>query len=76
MLITIVVNSLILSLCNIYAQNNLGEHLEFLQELNDFLINKAELTTLSAKSKIQNRLFLGRQTLNTICLKKVKSPPL
>ena len=46
LLITIVINSLILSLCNIYAPNNLGERLEFLQELNNCLIDKSELTTL------------------------------
>ena len=46
MLITIVINSLMLSLCNIYAPNNLGEQLEFLQELNNCLIDKSELTTL------------------------------
>ena len=33
-LITIVINSLKLSLCNIYAPNNQTEQLEFLQELN------------------------------------------
>ena len=45
-LITIVINSLMLSLCNIYVPNNLGEQLEFLQELNNCLIDKSELTTL------------------------------
>ena len=45
-LITIVINSLMLSLCDIYAPNNLGEQLEFLQELNNCLIDKSELTTL------------------------------
>ena len=45
-LITIVINSLKLSLCNIYAPNNQTEQLEFLQELNNCLIDKAELTTL------------------------------
>ena len=45
-LITTVVNSLMLSLCNIYAPNNQAEQLEFLQELNNCLIDKSELTTL------------------------------
>jgi len=45
-LITIVINSLMLSLCNIYAQNNQAEQLEFLKELNNCLIDKSELTTL------------------------------
>ena len=35
-----------LSLCNIYAPNNQAEQLEFLQELNNCLIDKSELTTL------------------------------
>ena len=36
-----------LSLCNIYAPNNLGEQLAFLQELiNHCLTDKSELTTL------------------------------
>ena len=45
-LITIAINSLMLSLCNIYAPNNQAEQLEFLQELNNCLIDKSELTTL------------------------------
>ena len=45
-LITTVVNSLMLSLCNIYAPNNQAEQLEFLPELNNCLIDKSELTTL------------------------------
>ena len=45
-LITIVLNSLKLTLCNICAPNNQTEQLEFLQELNNCLIDKAELTTL------------------------------
>jgi len=45
-LITIVINSLKLSLCNIYAPNNQTELLEFLQGLNNCLIGKSELTTL------------------------------
>ena len=45
-LITIVINSLKVSLCNIYAPNNQSEQLDFLQELNNCLIDKSELTTL------------------------------
>jgi len=45
-LITIVINSLMLSLCNIYAPNNRAEQLEFWQELNNCLIDKSELTIL------------------------------
>ena len=46
MLITIVISSLMLSLCNIYAPNNQAEQLEFLQELNNCLVGKSELTTM------------------------------
>ena len=42
----IVINSLKLSFCNIYAPNNKIEQLEFLQELNNYLTDKSELTTL------------------------------
>ena len=45
-LITILLNSMKLSLCNIYAPNSQTEQLEFLQELNNCLINKSELSTL------------------------------
>ena len=45
-LITIVINSLKVSLCNMYAPNNQSEQLDFLQELNNCLIDKSELTTL------------------------------
>jgi len=45
-LITTVINFLMLSLCNIYAPNNQGEQLEYLQELNNCIIDKSELTTL------------------------------
>ena len=46
MLITIVIHSLKLSFCNIYAPQNQTEPLEFLQELNNCPIGKSELTTL------------------------------
>ena len=59
MLITIVINSIHLSLCNVYAPNNQNEQLEFLQDLNNCLINKSELfegsdwnCTLSKNDKI------------------------
>lgn len=45
-LITILLNSMKLSLCNIYAPNSETEQLEFLQELNNCLIDKLELSTL------------------------------
>jgi len=35
-----------LSLCNLYAPNNVSEQLQFIQELNSFLIDKAEPTAL------------------------------
>ena len=45
-LITVVINSLMLSLCNIYTPNKKAEQLEFLQELNNCLMDKSGLTTL------------------------------
>ena len=46
MLITMAFNSLKLSLCNVYAPNNQSEQLNFLQELDNVLIDKSELSTL------------------------------
>ena len=46
MLINPNLNSLKLTLCNIYALNGQPEQLEFIQELNRCLIDKSELTTL------------------------------
>ena len=45
-LITLNFDCLRLSLCNIYAPNNVSEQLHSIQELNSFLIDKAELTAL------------------------------
>ena len=45
-LITITLGPQKLSLCNIYAPNNQTNQLEFLQELNNCIIDKTELTTL------------------------------
>ena len=45
-LITCVLNSLKLSLVNIYAPNSQSEQLEFLQNLNNCLIDKSEISTL------------------------------
>ena len=45
-LITILLNSTKLSLCNIYAPYSQTEQLEFLQELNNCIIDKSELSTL------------------------------
>ena len=45
-LITMAFNSLKLSLCNVYAPNNQSEQLNFLQELNNVLIDKSELSKL------------------------------
>ena len=45
-LITIQFNNTKLSLCNIYAPNNLAEQVQFIQDLNCFLMDKSELTTL------------------------------
>ena len=45
-LITIPLNDLKISFCNIYAPNDLSEQLEFIQELNNCLIDKSEVTSL------------------------------
>ena len=46
MLITCVLNSLKLSLVNIYAPNSQSEQLVFLQNLNNCLIDKSDISTL------------------------------
>ena len=45
-LIAMEFNSLKLSLCNVYAPNNQSEQLNFIQELNNVLMDKSELSTL------------------------------
>ena len=45
-MITVLVNGLKISFCNIYAPNNLQEQLEFIQELNNYLIDKAQAASL------------------------------
>ena len=46
MLITISLNGQKLTLCNIYAPNDQGSQLQFMQELNNCIIDKTELTSL------------------------------
>ena len=45
-LINLILNGLELSLCNIYAPNDQAEQLRFIEELNNYLIDQSELTTL------------------------------
>jgi len=45
-LITVNINGQKVSFCNIYAPNNSSEQLEFIQELNNCIIDKSELTNL------------------------------
>ena len=45
-LINLNYNCMELSLCNIYALNDHTDQLRFLEELNNYLIDKSELTTL------------------------------
>jgi len=45
-LIAMEFNSLKLSLFNVYVPNSQPEHLNFLQELNNLLIDNSELSTL------------------------------
>ena len=45
-LITVYLNGVKISLCNIYAPNNQSEQLEFLKELNNCIIDKSEMTNI------------------------------
>ena len=45
-LITVTLDALKLTLCNIYAPNSQAEQLAFIQELNNCIVDKSELTTL------------------------------
>ena len=45
-LITISLNGQKVTLCNIYAPSDQANQLQFLQELDNWVINKAELTSL------------------------------
>ena len=45
-LITVSINGQKVSFCNIYAPNNPSEQLEFIQELNNCIIDKSELINL------------------------------
>ena len=45
-LITVYLNGVKISLCNIYAPNNQLEQLEFIQELNNCIIDKSEMTNI------------------------------
>jgi len=63
-LITIVINSLMKSLCNIYAPNNQAKQLEFLQELSNCLIDKSELATLFVGG---NRLLVSSVGRVPVC---------
>ena len=45
-LITVNINGQRVSFCNVYAPNNPSEQLEFIQELNNCIIDKSELTNL------------------------------
>ena len=47
--VTIVLGSQKVSLCNIYAPNNRSNQLEFMQELNNCIIDKTELTIFTVK---------------------------
>ena len=74
-LITITLGSQKLTLCNIYAPTNQTNQLEFMQELNNCIIDKTELTklivggdwncTLSKKTKLEERH--GHQRITGTC---------
>lgn len=46
MLINLNYNGMVLSLCSIYAPNDHADQLQFTEELNNYLIDKSELTAL------------------------------
>ena len=45
-LITTLLNGVETSLCDIYAPNNQSEQLEFIQELNNCIVDKSEMTNI------------------------------
>ena len=45
-MITVLVNGLKISFCNVYAPNNLQKQSEFIQELSNYLIDKAQAASL------------------------------
>ena len=47
MLINLNYNGMELSLCNIYVPNDHADQLRFIEELNNYLIDKSELTSLT-----------------------------
>ena len=55
-----------LSLCNIYAPNSQTEQLKFLQELNNCLIDKSELSTLIVGGDWNCTLTIKDKTIGTI----------
>ena len=76
MLITITFGSEKLSLCNIYAPNNQTNQLEFMQELNNCMIDKTDLSalivggdwncTLSKKDKIGGTVWVPTNNRNLL----------
>ena len=75
-LITITFGSQKLSLCNVYAPNNQTNQLEFMQELNNCIIDKTELSTLivggdwnctlSEKDKIGGKVWVPTNYRNLL----------
>ena len=75
-LITITFGSQKLSLCNVYAPNNQTNQLEFMQELNNCIIDKTELSTLivggdwnctlSKKDKIGGKVWVPTNYRNLL----------
>ena len=79
-LITITFGSQKLSLCNVYAPNNQTNQLEFMQELNNCIIDKTELSTLivggdwnctlSKKDKIESKAIGMKSRIDYFLLAK------
>ena len=57
-LINLNYNGMELSLCNIYAPNDHADQLRFIEELNNYLIDKSELRTFAPKNFPRTGFFL------------------
>ena len=82
-LITVLVNGLTISFCNIYAPNNQQEQLEFIQELNNCLIDKAEAASLvlggdwnCTLSKFRNMLLITMEMFDLLDIQRTRHPNL
>ena len=81
-LITVSLNGLKISFCNIYAPNNQLEQLEFTQELNNCLIDKAEADKDKKggvpwkPSQFRNMLLITMETCDLLDIQRTRHPNL